>query len=429
MPLKEDLLQHLWHTLSFRKAELRQLDGEKITIGSPGKINFNQGPDFFDARIYAGNLLLAGCVELHVNRSGWFAHKHHLDPRYNNVILHVFWHNDTDKPCAAENGRRIPELDLSCYVSTQKLELHKSIMESDQQVPCGKNAPDVPRFHIKRWLHSVGAERITAKAGEYGAEYPQFSGDWRKLLFIKLAGAFGAKVNKQPFEQMACKIPAKALAYCASDQGTADALFFGTAGFLENLQSGDENYLKTLVEHWRFLRNKYDVAPMNARLFSLARIRPMNFPELRIAQLSAFICALEDITALMFSAEILYETLPKVRLHAFWRNHYRLDKPAKAAEKKLTNAFADLIFINVLAPMRLLYAKSAGKTEENHLWFERLEQIKAEQNSRVKSYAEAGIRAENALESQAILHLEKNYCSRKKCLHCGIGHQIFKQIQ
>lgn len=424
--MKEELLQYLWHSLAFNTNNLRATNGAPVRIGTPGKLNLNQGPDFFDSRIVSENILLAGCVEIHVDKSGWYAHKHHLDPRYNNVVLHVFWQNDSEKPCIAENGQEILELDFSKYARREQLRLYETLVESKEAIPCANLAGGVSRFHKKRWLHSLGAERIVSRSQAINEAYPQFTGDWANLLWIKLAGAFGAKVNKQAFERLGARVPFKRVQQLAANHIELDALLFGAAGFLEDLVS-EEPYVKELQENWQFLCNKFDIKAMNKNEFSYSRIRPMNFPELRIAQLSGLVRASGNLTDLLFAPDHLQKAMAELTLNPFWETHYRLEKSAKAVQKRLTKNFADLIFINVLSPVRLLYAKATGDHAQTYLWFEKLEELKPEQNKLVALFSEAGIKAENALESQAILTLEQNYCSKKRCLQCAIGRQIFKK--
>lgn len=420
----EDLLQFIWQYALYRPENLKTTTGESVTVVAPGLRNRDAGPDFSAARIRLDQTLFAGNVELHLKSSDWMRHGHQDDPAYQRLILHVVYEHDTGT--ALPNN--IPVLQLKEHIPDYVLEQYSSLLHTVAPLPCEHRLPDIPELIRESWLNRMLAERWEEKLGDWQLQLAQAGGDWRTLFYWRLAAAFGLKVNAQPFLMLAQSLPLAVLSRHHNNLFQLEALLFGQAGMLED--SFEDEYPVSLQQEYRFLQQKYRLHPIPALLWKFMRMRPPNFPTIRIAQFAALIHQSENLMAGMMQAGS-YKALEvqlSVKAGAYWETHFRFDTPAATKTKKqLGTAAIQYLIINAIAPMQFLYHGEQGNLQAQEAALQLLEHIPAEENSRLKPWIAAGWQPAHAGHSQALIQLFTNYCSLKRCLECAVGLHLIRR--
>lgn len=417
--MTERLLQFIWQFQYFNKGELTTSSGESIQVISPGQYNTNQGPDFSEAKIKIGNTTWVGNIELHFKTSDWEKHNHHKDKHYDTVILHVVWEND----CKHENS--LPILELKEKVSQILLRRYESLMNAAGFIPCEHSIQSVRDITWKSWKDRLLAERLARKAGFIENYLQQSNYHWEEAFWWLLARNFGIKVNAEAFEQMARSIPVTILAKHKNQIHQLEALLLGQSGLLQ--ENFKEAYPRMLKKEFEFFRNKYNLKPCNSSVFFL-RMRPENFPTVRLAQLAMLIHESAHLFSKIKEASSLVEVRKwfAVTGNDYWHYHYRFGETSSFKKKKLGTAMIDNILINTIIP--ILFAYGGYRNEEKHKQraLQWLEQISAENNSTTKGFQQLEIENKNAFDSQALIEMKSEYCAKKRCLDCAIGNAILK---
>lgn len=417
--MNEQLLQYIWQFQYFNRDSLSTVEGEPLQVVHPGTWNKDQGPDFLNAKLRLGNTLWVGNIELHLKTSDWEKHGHATDKNYSNVILHVVYVND-----ASINN--IPVLALESRVSIGLLERYQNLMQSKVFIPCEKIVAAVPEITIAHWKDRLIAERLTRKSDQVTSYLNQTNNHWEESFWWLLAKNFGAKVNGAAFETLAKSIGISILAKHKSSLQQLEALLLGQAGLLEEAFS--DPYPIMLQKEYIFLRKKHHLQTIQAPVHFL-RMRPGNFPTLRLAQLAALI----HRSAHLFS-KILEETnftalraLFKADANDFWHYHYRLTDESEYKPKSIGDSMIDNIIINTVVPMLFAYGSVHQDQEVKDraiLW---LSKTSPEKNQVTKGFEHLGFGNQNSLDSQSLLELKSQYCNSKRCLQCAIGNALLKR--
>lgn len=420
----EDLLQFIWQYALYRPDALTTTEGEQVTVVSPGIRNRDAGPDFSAARIRLNQTLFAGNVELHLKSSDWLRHGHQHDPAYDRLVLHVVYEHDT----GPELPNHIPVLQLKDHIPDYVLAQYTSLLQTPAALPCQHRLHEIPEVIRESWLNRMLAERWEEKLGDWQLQLAQAGNDWRTLFYWRLAAAFGLNVNAQPFLMLAQSLALTLLAKHHHNLFQLEALLFGQAGML----TGDftDDYPTRLQQEYRFLAQKYRLQSIPAALWKFMRMRPANFPTIRIAQLAALIHQSETLMAAMMQTGS-YKALElqlSVKASAYWDGHFRFDTPtAVNSKKQLGEAAIQYLIINAIAPMQFLYHGEQGNLTAQEAALQLLESIPAEKNSRLTPWVEAGWQAGHAGHSQALIQLFTNYCSSKRCLECAVGLHLIRR--
>lgn len=424
MLFTEDFLHYVWKFRLFDKTDLKTVDGESIEIYSAGLHNTDSGPDFHNARLRIGDTTWAGNVEVHVPSSDWRKHNHTTDNAYNNVILHVVYRDD--EPVILPNGRRLPTLELENRISPELYnKFHSLVYGSQTIIPCEGSIGTVDDLTIRTWLTRVLIERLETRAETVIHALNVNRGDWEETFYQFLAANFGFKTNAVPFELLAKSLPQNILAKHKNNPLQIEALLFGQAGFLE----GDvvDDYPKSLKKEYDFLCKKYSLTPIENHLWKFLRMRPQNFPTIRLAQFAALIVRSNHLFSKILDireVKALRDLFTEINVNPYWETHYRFDVPSKPQAKNLGAASVDVLLLNTLA----LFLFSYGKHLQLEYYISRsmklLENLPAENNNIINDFDVLGVKAKTAFDSQALLELRKNYCNFKKCLQCGIGNKI-----
>lgn len=415
--MTERLLQFIWQFQYFNRSELATTSGQTIQIIFPGQYNVNQGPDFSEAKIKIGNTTWAGNVELHFRTSDWKKHAHHKDNNYKNVILHVVWEDDG----IAEN--EIPILELKEKVSKLLLQRYESLMNAEGFIACENSIHSVSEIVWMSWKDRLLAERLMRKARVVENYLQQSNHHWEETFWWLLARNFGMTVNADAFEAMARSIPVNILARHKNQIHQLEALLLGQAGLLS--QDFDDEYPTMLKKEFDFYMRKYKLWPGNRNVFFL-RMRPGNFPTIRLAQLAMLVHESAHLFSKVKEAGVVSE-LEKwftVTANDYWHYHYRFDEKSSFKKKKLGLSMIHNIIINTIVPVVFTYGCYHGEKKYKEKALKWLDEISPESNSITKRFQQLQIQSDSAFDSQALIELRNEYCSKKRCLDCAIGNAI-----
>jgi len=422
--MNEEFLAYLWRYRLLIPA-LETKSREPIEVLFPGDLNTDAGPDFFNARLRIGPTLWAGNVEIHVKASDWYRHGHHTDPAYRNTILHVVLHDDL---CGTEKELMgLPVLELKGFYDESIYEHYRNFMGCRAWIPCAGQLRDVDRFILDQWLESKAIERLEKKTIVLRASLEQNAWNWEQTFYEFTARAFGAKVNADAFERLARSLPMKVLAQEKHDMFRLETLLFGQAGMLSG-EALDDYQLRMKAEY-KSLKKKYRLQPLPEGSFRFLRLRPPNFPTLRIAQFAMLIHKSLGMFSRILqcgSTEELF-ALVSTDCSNYWERHYRFGKASAQLPKKMGGDSLNLILVNTVIPFLFVYGREKNQQEicDRALYF--LQRLPPEENTIVKNFRTAGLAVSSASGSQALLELKDKYCNVKRCLDCGIGHFLFSK--
>ncbi len=424
-PYGEELLQYIWEQRLFDQHALRTTTGVQVDVLRPGRIQLNSGPDLSGAEVRIGGQLWAGTVEVHLRSSEWNAHGHQCDPAYENVVLHVVYEHDAD--VRTLQGRVLPTIELMSRVSTDSIAMHHTLMRGKGFVPCANQLGRMDHSLTGTWLERVLIERSERKALEVEQLYAQLDGDPSATLFHMLCRAFGLKVNAEPFGMLANALPLRILQRYRDDALRMEALLFGQAGLLQ-VDFVDEHPRALQAEHAHLVR-LHDLRPAPVAAWKFGRMRPVNFPTVRIAQLASLLMRMEGSFADLLQAEDVrsLHQLLDVEAGPYWSTHFVFDRESASCPKRLGRAGADHLIINALVPTLFALGRLQGREALVERAISLLEQLPAEHNRVLDGWAELGLRADTAARGQALIELRNSYCSAKRCLSCGIGNQLLKR--
>ncbi|MBU7571594.1 MAG: DUF2851 family protein [Flavobacterium sp.] len=421
--MKEDFLHFLWQFKKFDLARLYTTQGEKLTIISSGLYLQKAGPDFFNAQIVIGAQKWAGNVEIHRKSSDWYLHNHETDPNYDNVILHVVWEHDTE--VFRKDNTELAVLELSKFVSGKMLGNYESLMMNKTWLFCEKQIASVDGFVLDNWKERLFFERLEKKSRLIWNTFSETLNDWEALLFCLLAKNFGLNNNGETFLKMALSIPFQKIRKESFEVRNLEALFYGRSGLLNN--ENEDVYFQDLKGRWDYLRNKHLLKRIYVEPVQFFRLRPSNFPTIRLSQLANLYHSKPNLFSEVIESKSLAEFYKIFNVSAsdYWNEHYQFDRQSHRKEKKLTNTFIDLLLINTVVPLKFAYAAYVGNDISEEI-VQLLSEIPAEKNIIIDKFRDFGIVANNAYETQALLQLKNEYCNKKRCLECGIGLELMK---
>ncbi len=419
--MTERLLQYIWQFQYFNKNELATSEGERLSILNPGTLNTNQGPDFLNARILVNDTIWVGNIELHVHSSQWHDHQHSKDSNYKNVILHVVWMNDVAL------NLPFPALELQAKISNLLLSRYQELMETKSFIPCEKMIHQVEPIVWISWKERLMIERLQQKAINIAGYLAQNQYHWEETFWWLIARNFGVTVNSDAFEKIARSLPLNILAKHKNQIHQTEAILFGQAGLLEN--DFQEDYPILLKKEYLFFKKKYKLQSAQIPLHFL-RMRPSNFPTVRLAQLSMLIHNSIHLFSTIKEASHLKDVkkLLAVTANDYWHYHYRFDEPTKKREKNLGTQMVDTLIINTVLPLLFAYGQHHKEQVFKDKALSWLEQLNAEKNKITHGFTRLGIENKNALDSQALIQLKHRYCDEKRCLECAVGNKLLRQV-
>ena len=385
---------------------LQTTTGEPVEVIDAGLPNTNAGPDFFNAKLKIGGTLWVGNIEVHTLASDWMRHGHDKDAAYDNVILHVA--ETVDCEVFRANGVPVPQLQLPCPDPVRQR--YDELSHAEIYPPCYSILSSLPKLTVHSWLSALQVERFEQKARVIATRLERYNNHWEDVFFITLARNFGFGLNGDAFEAWASRLPFRAIDKHRDDLFQVEAFFFGQAGLLDEELPDADGYYRKLQKEFRYLQHKFELSvPMTATQWRFLRLRPGNFPHVRLAQLANLYYKERSLFSRIMEADTLeaVRKLLTVTTSPYWEEHFNFRKVSSSREKQVGKNAQNLIIINTVIPF--LYAYGLHKADE--LLCERatgfLESLKAEDNHIIRHWSGAGLPVSTAADSQALLQLQK----------------------
>lgn len=419
----EDLLQFIWEYQLYQNDDLTTTSGDKINVVMQGFLNTNSGPDFENCEVKIGNKIFYGSIEIHIDSRDWETHNHHLDSAYNNVILHVCYSGN--KVAQRQDGTTIPTLYLENKIDNRALVKYKGLMEEKPFIPCQNQLSEVSSFDVVIWLERMIVERLESRCNTYRTYLNKSNNHWNQAFYTAICKAFGMPINSDAFEEMAEKVSFDIVQKHNKSLFQLEALFFGVSGLLHS--DTDDTYCIGLQSEYAFLKKKYNLTEISHQI-KLGRMRPMNLPHIKIAQLAALFHHVPQFVGSVLRLPSTTEIQKQLdfELSDYWFTHYTFNNVSKPRKKKISAGFVDHLFLNAIVPFVFFYEKEKMTTDPTKA-LEYLRALKSEKNSIITNWKSMGVACKNALSSQALLHLYKTYCLPKKCLQCSLGKKILNK--
>ncbi|MES2618368.1 MAG: DUF2851 family protein [Bacteroidota bacterium] len=422
--MNEELLQYIWQAGLFNSDNLVTTEGRDVMILKRGRLNRDSGPDFSEARIRIGEADWVGNVEIHINSNDWYLHKHHTDKAYNNTVLHVVFNHQ--KSAVREDGSYVPTLIVNDRIYPHVLKHYSKLKASEQWVPCAPFITPIDNFTKTQAIDRALVGRLERKSSQINEWLQMVKNDWHSVFYFAITRSFGFGTNAIPFEQLAMRLPIQILGKHKNNQQQIEALVFGTAGFLEEII--DDEYHSALRKEWQFLKTKYNLTHLQYSSFKLMRMRPGNFPTMRLAQLSALIYKSHHLFAAITELNDVKAIIKLFEAEgsAYWTTHYVFGKTTRAHSTALSNQALELLLINAVVPVLFVYGRNSGNEALCNKAISILQHLSPEKNAIIDKWNGLGMKTVSAFDTQALLELKSEYCSKKKCLQCKIGQKILQ---
>ena len=423
----EQLLHYVWKHKLFPLAPLVTTDGRVVEVIHPGLHNHDAGPDFFNAKVKIGGQLWVGNVEIHCKASDWFRHHHETDAAYANVVLHVVGDADREIPQQGEPNQKIPQLVLP--VPSDVRDNYDRLSRNDGMPRCRAVINALPSLTIHSWMSALQVERLEERTKQVMERRSRCNMDWEATLFVTLARTFGFGINGDAMEQWAQGVPLSAVGKHRDNLFQIEAIFFGQAGLLETAHEAP--YFVKLQKEYAYLRHKFTLTPMSPDRWRFARLRPQSRPYLRIAQLAMLYYEQRLNFSRIIEAQDVESLRALLQTHVseFWQTHFTFDSEplAQLSDRRLSEASLDSVIINAVVPILFAYGRYKNEEQLCERSLQLLESLKAENNNVVRAWARVGIMSETAADTQALIHLTRQYCEPHNCFRCRFGYEYLRR--
>jgi hypothetical protein len=486
--IHEKFLYEIWKEQKFKK-ELTTKDGEKISIIDAGEENKEiGGPDFKHARIKIGNITYLGDVEIDSFYSDWKAHGHYLNKKYNKIILHAVLNNDSHQSYVfTQEGRKVQSINLGDFlIDDLKANLQKAIFRERKnrinKMPCKESNIIVEPKEKLEFLFELGMKRFKKKYSvmlerlkeitylkELNLKEPVVKYDldekfynrkfsdkdfsdqqiWQQLFYESIFEALGYSKNKKEFLKLSQIADLKFLRGLCDKK---DLLLYIESSLLHisnlipdtNSYPDEETtaYIKTVTEIWNDIKPLYDGKTLNKTGWNFSKLRPQNFPTIRIAGGSRILFRIirDNLLAQIISnfkkIDDRKKLIQQLKTHfivqgeGYWRKHFIFGQKAKSEIKYfIGSSRADEIMVNVVLPISALYFEIFNKQElvkkvlEHYThYYHNSENYLVLDVSKTLLLKDAWKRS---VLHQGMIELFRNYCSKEKCLECTIGKKVF----
>lgn len=423
--MTEALLHYIWRKRLYKTGEYKTVSGERIVILHPGFPHSDAGPDFKQAIIKIGEITWAGDIELHLKTSDWERHNHSADKKYDQIILHVVFEHD--KEIWTKSGRKPAIFELKSWVMSETVTRYRELQNAGTALPCVQGISRISPELFNSVLTRAGMERLCRREKIIAESLIQCQQNWQELFFRHLLICYGFKTNATAFDLLGRSLPWKYFQNHLSNQLQTYALIFGQAGLLSDDHS--DNYVLTLNDEFTYLQKKYRLHPISKSSWNLLRLRPQNFPGMRLAQVSELFHQNPQIFRSIFnctdpnSLAALFRVTP----HNYWETHYMPDIPSDKHSAIMGGDMINLLIINCIIPFFYSYGKFMGNIDLQEKATLLLELLPPEKNKSITIYRKYGFPIENAMHSQGVLELMQYYCKKRRCLDCGIGQNLLRR--
>jgi hypothetical protein len=426
--MKEEFLHYLWKYSLYDREKLFDNEKNKIIVIYPGEYNRDSGPDFFNARISVAGTVWAGNIEIHTKASHFNVHGHQNDPAFNNVILHVV--GEDDKRVFNSLGEEVLTSEISFDPSLYDNYIH--LVNNPYIIACQDDINTIDEILLRHWLNSLVIERFQAKRESIIKIFSDTGNDWDETFYRLLSRYFGFRVNTEPFEMLASSLPFRIIRKHADNIFQIEALLFGTAGLLEPglfKEALSDEYYKNLLKEYTILSAKYSLQPLHGWLWKFSRLRPSNFPTIRLSQLASMLSASGGLFSRVLEEKDIncVKELFEVSASKYWDDHFIFGKKSRSFVKNTGSQAADILLINAVIPLVFVYGQSRDNPDLSERALSFLEKISPEENIIISEWEKTGIIPESAFFSQALIQLRNEYCKKRKCLDCRIGSKIISQ--
>ncbi len=420
--MNEDFLHYVWKFQKLETLHFYTTNQEKLHIITQGSHNCNSGPDFFNAQIEIDSQLWAGNVEIHIKCSDWYAHGHETDAAYDSVILHVVWEHDVF--VFRKDGSEIPTFEIKKHIPKSTLAQYQKLFSKEKKwINCENDFKNIDLFILENWLERLYFERLEKKEEILLKELKDTQNHWESLLFRMLCKNFGLKVNGESFFSIAKSVDFSVIKKSSQEPEDLEALLLGQAGLLE--EEKEDFYFETLKTKYVYLKHKFNLQNETVILPKYFRLRPPNFPTVRLSQFAMLYFQNTNLFSQIMTAEKIqdYYALFNVCASNYWDSHYNFGTSSATRKKRITKSFVDLLVINTIIPLKFCYARQQGKDDSEKL-LKLASEISSEENTIVKKFNSLTTVSKNAYQSQALLQLKNEYCDKSKCLQCAVGNSL-----
>jgi hypothetical protein len=423
--MKEEFLHWVWFNRLFTAGSLSDREAGKIEVTDPGQYNRDSGPDFFNTRLQIGDTAWAGNTEIHINASDWYRHGHHTDHAYDNVILHLVNNIDTDVFTAS--GRRLMTVKLE--FDPVLWENYIDLVNNPSLLACTGLIDRTDGMTVSHWLYMLAVDRLERKSKEIRTVLERTSNDWEETLYRLISRCYGFRVNTDPFEMLAARLPLRIIRKHSDSLLQVEALLFGTAGLLDEVlfrEAVTDDYYLALAREYRLLKAKYSLQPVDGWMWKFHRLRPANFPTVRLSQLAALMMNSDGLFSRLLDCDSTnsLKALLSVTASEYWGNHYVFGREVPRHSRNAGRQSVDLLIINAVSPLLFMYGKIKNQKEKCDAAIEMLDSLPPEANGVVRDFTEAGLKPESALASQALVELRTLWCRQHRCLSCMIGSSL-----
>ncbi|MDR1203728.1 MAG: DUF2851 family protein [Tannerellaceae bacterium] len=420
----EHLLHYVWKYKLYAPSGLVTTQGLSISVIDPGIQNTDAGPDFFNAKIRIDKTMWVGNVEIHSKASDWLLHNHHKDKAYDSVILHLA--GIVNAEIYRTNGEAIPQAQLT-IPDTVRGNIDW-LIHRDIPIPCLYSIKNIEQIQVSSWINVLLCERLERKTKDIFRLMEQYNNDWNEVFYIIFTRCFGFGINNDAFERLAKSLPLHFIYKQRSSCSQIEAMLFGQAGMLKEI--GTCHYYRLLQQEYTFLQHKYNLKPLDDTVFKSLRVRPANFPHVKLAQLASIWYRYDTLFSSILNEDDIQQikNLLRIPASAYWDSHHHFNDTSPIKEKVLGDGALTIILINVVVPMLFAYGQKNKQDEYCERALRFLENAPPEKNQIITTYCQAGIQVHNAGDSQALIQLKKEYCDKKKCLFCRIGFSLLKRV-
>jgi hypothetical protein len=430
--IMEQLLHYCWKHRLMSMGNMHTTDGKEVEVIDPGLHNRNAGPDFFNAKVKIDGTMWVGNVEIHSCSSHWYAHGHDKDRAYDNVVLHVV--DNADAEVMSTTGKIIPQVVMS--VPQKVADNYQELLRTDSYPPCYKIVPELSKLTVHSWMSALQTERLEQKTVAIEQRVRQCGGAWEDAYFVTLARNYGFGINGDAFEQWAQCVPLSAVGKHRDNLFQVEAMFMGQAGLLDinavpernRNEAAADDYFKKLSSEYKYLAHKFSLTPMDYKMWRFLRLRPQNFPHIRISQLATLYNERRTNLSMLAGCETIDQLRDMFKTHVspYWETHYTFGSESGRNAKHLSPFSINLLIINTAVPMLFAYGRHLHNETLCDRAFDFLEQLKAENNNIIRMWQECGLEVRTAGDSQALIQLKKEYCDRRECLRCRIGYEYLR---
>lgn len=421
--MKEEFLHWVWKN---GMSDMPLLAGvDPVEVISAGAYNRDSGPDFFNTRILYDGVEWAGNTEIHINASDWYRHGHHTDHAYDNVVLHLVQNNDTEVYTAS--GRHV--LTITMMFSRELWNNYLDFVNDPAPLPCAGYKGRIDTFRMRHWLGSLAVSRLERKSSEVRKKLEQTGYDWEETFYCYISRYFGFRVNRDPFEMLSSRLPLKIIRKHSDNLLQVEALLYGTAGMLDDTlfrEAVNDEYYRLLYREFSVLKAKYSLQPVEGWLWKFHRLRPSNFPTVRLSQMAMLMSGGQGLFSRVLECTDV-QTLDRLltaSASVYWSSHYVFGRRVRNGVRNMGRQAADNLIINAVVPLLFVYGKIKHLDSYCERALDLLEALPAEDNSITVEFSAAGVTADSAFITQALTELRNSLCRSHKCLDCFIGSEL-----